>query len=332
MERQVLDIPWKTLWRLFFFALLVAILFLGRNIILALFLAIAISSGLEFIIAYFEKKIPRTLAVILVFLVCALFVAIVIYFIVPFLIGDLSILLSGLGNSSLKDFITPFTTGDANSLTSWANSITVKILSGDLSLGAFQGVFGGLTLGITILMVSFYLSLSRDGVERFLKSVVPEEEEESVMRIYARSMSKISFWVRTQVLLSFLIGVLVWAALFLLKVHHSLLVGILAAVFEIIPFVGPVVAGAIAVLFALLTSPSLAIYTLIVFILIQQFESNVLVPLLTRRTVGLHPVVVIVALLIGIEAAGLLGALVAIPAAAVFQEVVEDRGLRKLRN
>jgi predicted PurR-regulated permease PerM len=105
--------------------------------------------------------------------------------------------------------------------------------------------------------------------------------------------------------------------------------GIVAAVFEIVPFVGPILSGALAVLMALSVSVSLALYTLIAFLVIQQFESHVLVPLLMRRTLGLHPVIVIIALLIGAEVGSVLGVLISVPAAAVFEEALDEWSQKK---
>lgn len=329
MEKRTLDVPWAALWRIFFFGLLVVLLILGRKIVLALFLAIAISSGTEFIIDFLEKRrIPRVLSVISVYFLTILFVAALIYFLVPFILADLNKVVSSLGDSPLGNIFGPLASGD-NSISSWVNRISTQILSGGASLGAVQGVIGGVGLAITILAISFYLSLAPNGVEKFLRAIVPAEREEDVLRLYDQSMGKIKFWFRTQIMISFIVGILTWAALFLLGVPHALLLGVIAGLFEIIPFVGPILAGAAALLFAFVTSPSLALYTGLAFLAIQQFESNVLVPLVTRKTVGLHPVVIIVSLLIGLELAGLLGALVAIPAAAVFQEIVEDRSGRR---
>lgn len=330
MERLNLEISWNTLWRIFVFVFFIAILIIGKQILLALFLALAISSGVEFMVNFLERhRIPRSVSVIAVFLLGAIIIATFTYFVLPFIFADLAIVFSSFGNSPLSAWVRPFTEGD-NSLASWISKVSSYLLSGNFSsFGTVQGVFSGAALFVTILMTSFYLSLSKDGVERFIQVIVPEDLEEKAMRLYSRSMQKISFWFRSQIILSFMVGVLVWASLFLLHVRHSLILGIMAAIFEIVPFVGPILAGATAVLFALVTSPSLALYTLIAFVIIQQFESNVLVPIVTQKTVGLHPVVVIVSLLIGIEAAGFLGALVAVPAAAVFQEIVEDRALRR---
>ena len=111
--------------------------------------------------------------------------------------------------------------------------------------------------------------------------------------------------------------------------RERFLIGILAAVFELVPFIGPIVSGAFAVVAALGTSAQLAIYTLIFFVIAQQFESNILVPIFSKRSVDLHPVIVITALLIGAEVGGFLGMVIAVPAAAVFQEVVEEWSVKK---
>lgn len=327
-----IDISWATLWKVSLFVLFATILVIGRQVVLALFLSIAISSGVEFIVEFLTKhKIPRTLAVIATFLLGAIALVSVIYFLVPFVVADIGLALSSLGNSSFGDWIKPFIQGN-NSFLEWAQKISSALISGRFgSLSTVQGVFSGAALAITVLMASFYLSLSKDGVERFLQTILPEAWEERTLRIYSRSVQKISWWLRGQVALSLLVGVLFWAALFLLHVRHSLVLGVIAAIFEIMPFVGPILAGGLAVLFALITSPSLALYTLIAFIVIQQFESNVLVPIVSHKAVGIHPVVVIVALLIGFEAAGFIGILVSVPAAAVFQEIVEDRALRRMK-
>ena len=171
--------------------------------------------------------------------------------------------------------------------------------------------------------------MSRDGVERFIKIIAPVAYEPAALRIYERSRRKIGSWFRMQLILSLIMGVIVWGGLTLLGVQGAFLIGILAAIFELVPFIGPIVAGAFAVVSALGTSAQLAIYTLIFFVVAQQFESNILVPIFNQRSVDLHPVIVITALLIGAEIGGFLGMVIAVPAAAVFQEVVEEWSVKK---
>lgn len=333
MERVVLEISWASLWRIFFFFLLVVIMFLGRQILLGLFLAIVISSGLEFVVDFMEEKgVPRTVGVLLVFLLSLLSMIVCIYSLVPRVLADLRALSPSLGGTG-RAWLRPLgNLQSAKSFDEWLNRFSTQFLQSDSSpLALLSSIVGGVALAVSVFVSSFYLSLSHDGVERFIRAILPEDSEETALRVYARSRKKIGLWFRTQLLLSFIMAVLVWVALLILGVNDAFLVGILAGIFELVPFIGPILSGAVAVLAALTTSPdvSLALWTLIVFLFLHQLESHALVPLLTGRSVGLHPVIVIIALLIGAEAGGLLGIIIAVPAAAVIQEILEDWGARK---
>jgi predicted PurR-regulated permease PerM len=328
MEKRSIEISWVSLWRIFIFLIFAATLYLGSQILLALFAAIVISSGLDFMVDFLEKrKIPRTLAVILIFLGFMLAIAAVIYLVIPFVVADLNTVLVSLNKSKLGAWFGPaFNLKATQSVGALIDKLTSQIWGGGTSpIDTLSALLGSVGLAIAIIIISFYLAVSRDGVERFLRAVMPLEYEAPALSIYERSRKKIGSWFRTQILASFIMGVLVWASLAILGLKHAFIIAMFAAVFELVPFVGPILAGAIAFIFALTSSPVIALYTLIVFLILHQFESHVLVPLLTRRAVGLHPVIVIVALLIGIETSGLLGAIIAVPMAAVLQEVIEHR-------
>jgi predicted PurR-regulated permease PerM len=322
------------LWRIAVFSVFAIVIYLGHQIVLGLFLAIVISSGFEGIIDTIERRlrVPRSLGVVLVFLIAILLVAVIFYAVLPFAIVELNTIAITAGKSSST------TTGGlalllslrtSQSASSFVSKISTQIFSGSGSLGIFSGALGSLGLIISVIASSFYLSLSRDGVERFIKIIAPVAYEPAALRIYERSRRKIGSWFRMQLILSLIMGAIVWGGLTLLGVQGAFLIGILAAMFELVPFIGPIVAGAFAVVSALGTSSQLAIYTLIFFVIAQQFESNILVPIFNRRAVDLHPVIVITALLIGAEMAGFLGMVIAVPAAAVFQEVAEEWSVKK---
>lgn len=324
--KTVIEISWTSLWRIFFFILLGAIVYFGRQIFLGLFLALVISSGLESIVDLLERKgLPRPLGVILIFLFGIIFLATFIYTVIPLLIADLNSLFVGENKFGNSWWLPLLDWKAYKSISDFSAQLSRQFFSGDISiLGIFSGAVGNLGLVVAVLFCSFYLTLSRDGVEKFIRFVFPIQYEEAALRIYERSRRQTGFWLKTQILLSLTMSVLTWIALTILGVKHALLLGFLAGIFELVPFVGPILAGAIAVLVALLSSPTLAFYTLLVFLVIHQTESHILVPLLTRRNVGLHPVVVIIALLVGIEMNGVLGGVVAVPMAAVLQEIIED--------
>src|SRR5581483_12006251 len=103
-------------------------------------------------------------------------------------------------------------------------------------LDFLTSTLGNVGLAVSVIASSFYLSLSRDGVERFIKVVVPPEYEPDVLRVYERSRRKIGAWFRTQLILSLIMGVIVWGGLSLLHVDYAFLIAIVAAIFELIPF------------------------------------------------------------------------------------------------
>ncbi|MDP2598417.1 MAG: AI-2E family transporter [Candidatus Liptonbacteria bacterium] len=331
-DRRTLEISWGSLWRVLFFVAFIAVLFEGRQIILGLLLAIIISSGLEIMVDFLEKKgIPRTLGVILIFLAALFLLVILTYAIVPLVIVDLNTVFASLDRANPNTawgFLANLKA--SQSLDSVVSKLSQQFFSSGISpLDMFSNALGSFGLALAVIVSSFYLSLGRDGVERFIKIMFPPDYEKAALKIYESSRRKIGFWFQAQIALSVIMGLSVWGALTLLGVKHAFLLGAIAALFELAPFVGPILSGATAVLVALSISVPLAFYTLLVFLFLQQFESNILVPIFMRRSIGLHPVIVIIALLIGAEVGGVLGIVIAVPAAAVFQEIIDDWSSKK---
>ena len=329
MDRVKLEITWSSLWRVFIFALFVIVFYLGRQIILGLFLAIIIASGLERLADWLEKTgLPRSICVILIFLVLLLLIILFVYSVFPIAIAQFNTIFSGAASGSGLAIFSSLKS--SKSFSTMLTNLSSQVFSGSGSpLDFFSSALGGFGLALSVIISSFYLSLSRDGVERFIQVVVPPDYEPTVLRVYARAKKKLGAWFQMQIVLMIIMGFTVWGGMALLGVPYAFFIGALAGVFELVPFLGPILAGAVAVISALGTSSTLAIYTLVFFVIAQQFESNLLVPLLSRHTIGIHPVIAIVALLIGAEVGGILGIVISIPAAAVFQEIVEEWSTKK---
>jgi predicted PurR-regulated permease PerM len=329
MYKVKLDISWESLWRIFIFALVVTVFYLGRQIMLGLFLAIIIASGLERLADVMEKTgLPRNICVILIFLVILLLVILFVYSVFPIAIAQFNTIFAGAETGSGLTIFASLKS--SKSFSAMLSGLSSQVFSGNGSpLDFFSSALGGVGLALSVIISSFYLSLSRDGVERFIQVVVPPDYEATVLHVYARSKKKLGAWFQMQLLLMVIMGLTVWGGMALLGVPYAFFIGAVAGIFELVPFLGPILAGAVAVISALGTSSTLAIYTLVFFVIAQQFESNLLVPMLSRRTIGIHPVIAIVALLIGAEVGGVLGIVISIPAAAVFQEVIEEWSTRK---
>ncbi len=331
-DKKVFEISWGTLWRVLFFVLFTAVLYSGHQILFGLFLAIIISSGLEGVVNFLEKQgIPRTLGVITIFFLAFFLIIIFMYTVVPLIILDMNAVFIGNGDTSgnpIWKILAGFRA--SHSFNSLIASLSSQLFSGNFSpFDLFSGAVGSVSIAVAVLISSFYLCLSHDGVERFIRAVFPPDYEKAALKIYENSKRKIGHWFRAQIILSVIMGFTVWGAMALLGVKHAFLLGVIAGFFEIVPFVGPILSGAVAVLVAVSTSISLGAYALIAFLILQQLESNILVPLLMKRSVGLHPVIVIFALFLGGEVGGILGILIAVPTAAVFQEMIDEWSSKK---
>ncbi|MEK7115165.1 MAG: AI-2E family transporter [Patescibacteria group bacterium] len=321
-----LEISWASLWRVLAMIALAFFVYLTFDVITALLLAIVISTAIDAPVTWLEKKkIPRILGTLAIFLIMFVILAAIVYAIVPLALSEFTNFLV-----NAKEFSNPivdyFKASDFfDNIDKNLNQLTDTLISGNVSLLQLAGHFiGGVFLAISVLVLSFYLTVGKDGVEKFLTATLPSAYEDYVLDLYHRTKSKIGRWLKGQIVLSLVVGVVVFIGLWLLGVNYSLLIGILAGIFELIPFVGPIFSGATAILLASSESLSTAFYVFILFIVVQQIENHVMVPAVMRFTTALNPVVVLIAILLGGKVLGLVGLILAVPVAVFVQELVED--------
>lgn len=189
---------------------------------------------------------------------------------------------------------------------------------------ATAGIFGGIVSLLIVIVLSFYLLLDRQAFKNSFFAVVPSGKREDVAEIVRKIAIKVGDWLRSQMLLGLIIGTINLIGLLIIGVPYALSLAIIAAVLEIVPVIGPIISGAIAVLVALTVSPLTALIVLILYIVVQQLQNHVFVPQIMKRALGLSPVVVIVAIVIGAKLLGTVGALLSIPIAAVVLVIAQD--------
>jgi predicted PurR-regulated permease PerM len=333
MERLRLEISWGSLWKVAAITALLALLFAIRETIIVLLVAILISSALDPLVEKLEKwRMPRVVGTIAIFVVTLTLLALLTYTIVPLSIIEFRDLFANLGGAIGQILGTSVPNTFINSITPQINSFANSLLAGNASFVDVLGnVLGGVTLLIVTIILSFYLTVTRDGVGKFIRAILPRDMEDKALSTFYRSKHKISRWVNGQLVLALIMATAVFFGLLFLGVKYALILAIFAGVFEIVPLVGPIFAGALSIAVALNQSAGLALSVLILFIILQQVEAHALVPLVMKRSVDVHPVVVIVAILIGNTLAGIPGMFLAVPAAVVFQEIVDDWVAKKDR-
>ncbi len=192
-------------------------------------------------------------------------------------------------------------------------------------VNTMSAVFGGVLSFVLIIVLSFYLAVQEDGVVNFLKVITPLKDEKYVISLWKRSQRKIGYWMQGQILLGVIVGVLLYLGLTILGVKNALLLSVFAAFFEIIPLFGPVIAAIPAVLLSF-ADGGLAAGVLVIglYLIIQQFENHLIYPLVVKKIVGVSPILVILALVIGYKLAGFLGVLLSVPIAAAITEYFKD--------
>lgn len=332
------DVSYASLLRVVVVVAVAVALWYLREIVMALLFAVVMASAIEPGIKWFGRfHVPRLAAVLLVYLIGLAILGTAVYLVVPPLVDEANAFLDSFPRyqrfllQELRTFqdlpFYSFFSGGAEELI--LNPPFDLRTVGGSALGVVFSVFGGVASGLILIVVSFYLASQERGIEHSLRMITPLRDEEYALDLWARSQAKIGSWLRGQLLLGLVVGFTVYLALTILGVRYALILAFLAAIFELVPIIGPILAAVPAVFFAFLASPILALITALVYLAIQQLESHLLVPLVMRRTVGLNPLVVIIALLVGAKLGGILGMFLAVPLAAVLIEFLMDTDRKK---
>jgi predicted PurR-regulated permease PerM len=188
-----------------------------------------------------------------------------------------------------------------------------------------SAVFGGLFSLLLVIVLSFYFAVQDTGIDDFLRLVTPAKYRDYVLSLWKRSQRKIGLWMQGQLLLSLLAGVLVYLGLTILGVPYALVLAIFTAFMEMIPVFGSFISAVPAIAIAFATGGlSLALIVAGLFLIVNQFQSNLVYPLVVKKIVGVPPLLVILALIAGGQLAGFLGVLLSVPIAAAVSEIVSD--------
>jgi predicted PurR-regulated permease PerM len=326
-------------------ALVVGLLALGIaaiNVLVLVFVAVILASGLQPFIAWIRGHLPigRGPTILLVY---GAFLAIVVgmaLVIVPLAIGQLERTLSSLPpffQRAHEWAATIRPVGVSRALTALIDAGARTFQPGTNEPPApGQVVQVGLTVAetitsvLTLLTVVYFWLTEHARLQRYVLAFVPRHRRKRARDVWNAAETRLGMWVRGQLILMATIGIGTSVAYTLLGVPAALLLGLIAALAEAIPIVGPLLGAIPAVLVAATVSPELALSVAGVYLVLQLIEGNVLVPLVMRNTTGISPFLVILSVLIGGAAGGFIGALLAVPIAAVGEVLIEGLQAREI--
>jgi len=347
LDEKIIQIGSGTIIKALLIVIALAVFYYLRDIVLVVLLAVIIASAIEPGAKWFLRRgVPRVLAVLLIYFVAVMILVIVFYFLFLPLLNQSATFLSSLpgylgelqvwnplqdsellsSSSAIEGFSKNF------SLAQIVEQIDSSINS--LSNGFFSTastIFGGVLSFILVVVLSFYLSVESAGVANFLRIITPAKNEDYVLDLWKRSQHKIGLWMQGQIVLAIIVAMLVFLGLTLLRVENALLLAVLAGIFELIPIFGPILAAIPAVTLALVSDGmTSALLVVGLYVIIQQFENQLIYPLVVRKIVGVPPLLSILALIVGYKLAGFVGLLISVPLATMLIELLNDVGANKI--
>ena len=330
-----IEISTGTFLRLILLIFGFAFLYLIRDVVSIILLSVVIASAIEPAAQWFMRyRLPRVLSVLLVYIITFSFLVASFSIIIPPLFDEIAVVspesFIRSASGAFFELVPQVPVSISGAMVELINNSRVYLEK--LAGGFFQAtsvVFGGALSFILVVVISFYLAVQENGIENFLRVVTPLEYERYALDLWSRARRKIGAWLQSQILLGVLIGVMVYIGLTILQIKFALSLAVIAAIFELIPVFGPVLAAIPAVLIAFLQSPALGLVVIVFYFIVQQFENHLIVPVVFKKSVGVPPILVVIALIVGGELGGFFGLLLAVPLAAVLVEFLNDIAARK---
>jgi predicted PurR-regulated permease PerM len=301
-------------------------LYVIRDVIVLFSIALLIAAAMEPAIRKIHRLgISRGVSASVVFVSFLAIITTLLSFLIPIIIDETREFARALpeyaqeitgSNAFFEDVSNQF-------LSSLENGGTFGILPQNL-FSTTVGVFAFFASFLAVISMAFYLSLREDGVERFLRFILPRKYQDYVVSRAEVIYDKIGHWMLGQFILMFTIFLLYYIVLLIFGVPNALVLAIFGGLLEIVPYFGPILAAVPAVILGFFVSPWISLAVVISYAIIQQIENHILVPQIMRRAVGLNPVVIILVLFIGGQLAGIAGMILAVPFATGIHVFIRD--------
>ncbi|MEK7598564.1 MAG: AI-2E family transporter [Patescibacteria group bacterium] len=332
MEKRQIDISTGIIFRAILIILALWFLYLVRDVIALIFVSILIVSAIDPAVDWMQKKkIPRSVGVSIIYLFILAVISLSVSFLIPPLveqfrdfsqkIPQFSQALSGFTDDLKIFFGNENVVGGQQAISGFGSEFSS--LSGKIFTRTV-GFFSGFISVIVILAMAFYMAVKENGIKNFIVSVTPEKHKQYAAHLTERIKIKMGRWMQGQLVLMVIIFALDFIGLSLLKVPYALALALFAGIMEVVPYLGPIISAFPGVILGFTISPFTGFMAILLYWLAQQFENYVVVPQIMKKAVGLNPITVIVALLIGIKLGGIFGAILAIPIAAAVGVVTDD--------
>jgi len=305
-----------------------------RGIIVTVFVSFLLAAALDPLVDLFQKwKIPRAVSVLLIYIVLFVLAALLVTNVVALIAGQVVEIAKNVGQfvanitgnsklpyaTQLKPYFDQFYhTVDLQSAASQLQN-ALKIVADQL-----LSISVGLLNLVLVLILTFFMTVEEAAIQDFFQSLFPSRYSKYISTRLLAVKDQIGYWLRGQLLLSLIAAILSYVGLVVLGVNYALTLAVIAGVAMVVPVIGRVFAWVIAFPIVFNQSPILSLWMSLYYLLLQQVENNVLVPYIMNKAVGLSPIVIIIAMMIGGQYLGILGLILSIPLATTVSIFVKD--------
>jgi predicted PurR-regulated permease PerM len=283
------------------------------HIVVVVLLALILAYALEPALNLAQRVLPRALAALLIYVLALGVIAAGILLLAPPTIQqseNLAVKLPGY-----LDQLSAYRPLAGVDIAGELRGLAQSTLSS--AVGVVEAVAGGVVDTALVLVLGFWFMVDGHRMAGVALHVFPEQQRDKARFVQDTVSQVLGAYIRGQLLMATIIGLSAGVGSWLLGVRYPVLIGILAFFFELIPMVGPILASLPAVIISLTQPWPLVVYVIVFFVCMQVIENNVLAPRITGGAVGLHPVVALLAIVIGADLGGVVGALFAVPVAGV---------------
>jgi len=189
------------------------------------------------------------------------------------------------------------------------------------TINLIKSAFSNVIFVTSTLFFGFYFILEKNIFSKLLGNFFDDMELNQISLIAERAQKRMSSWFWGEIILMLVVGTMTYIGLSIIGVKYVLALAVLAGLLEIIPNLGPIISSIPAILIGFSSLPILGVYCAILYLIVQQLENNLIVPIVMKKATGLHPIVTLIAMVIGGKVAGIMGVLLAIPS-TIFIETI----------
>lgn len=314
MMLKKIEISHRTIIFITCFLIFLWFLFQIRQIILLVYISSILMTALNPLVTRLEKfKIPRSWAILLCYFLFLSILSLILSSLFPTLVEQTRRLLENL---SLLSETLGFAQIDQTTISNQLGSLPQKLLK------FIAGLFSNFVALFALMVIAYYLLIERKKLDRYLLIVFGDKNRDRAEKIINKIEHQLGAWVRGQVILCSVVGVMTYIGLRFLEIDFALPLSLLAAILEIVPNIGPVLSAIPAILIGLTVSPFSGLAVTALYFLVQQLENYLIVPSVMGKVTNLSPLMVILSLMIGFKVGGLFGVLLAVPTVLILRIII----------